>query len=181
MRVPVDLHADDLDTRLRLINHLREIREADGVSTADLDAALGVAHGTVHGLERRTSWEARTLLRYARAVGRRITFDLHGIEPPGDDVYALTLAFGDTSTPERQDRVHWRQVCHELRQARRSRFTAVAMAARLGVTENAVHYWEANPDGSSLISAQRHARGLDGWLGWVVTEAPVHAVPNRRP
>jgi DNA-binding XRE family transcriptional regulator len=172
MRVPVDLHPDDLKTRLLLINELRAGRETLGISTTDLDAALGVAEGTNKALERRTSWEARTMQRYARALGRHLTFTIHNIRIPDDDVTAVVLAAGDTSTPQRVDKVHWRVTCHQLRAARRHRFTAVAMAARLGVTENAVHYWEANPDGSSIISAQRWARALDGWLGYDLTGSP---------
>lgn len=174
MRVPVDLHNDDLTARLLLIGELRASREARGISTAELDAALGVAQGTNKALERRTSWEARTIQRYARALGRRLTFTINNICIP-DDVTAVVLAAGDTSTPERVDRVHWRVTCHQLQLARRARFTAVAMAARLGVTENAVHHWEANPDGSSLISGQRMARALDGWLGWDLTDSPASA------
>lgn len=176
MRVPVDLHGDDLTMRLQLIDQLREIREAE-MSTAELDVGLGVAHGTSRALERRTSWEASTLLRYARAVGRRVVFDLHDVRIPDDgDLTAIVLAAGDTSTPEREDRVHWRRVCNQLRRARRANHTAVRFAARLGVTENAVHYWEAHPDGSSLIAAQRHARGLDGWLGYHLAVVPAYAL-----
>lgn len=180
MRVPTDLHEDDLKSRILLIGELRDVREERGVSTTDLDTAFGVAHGATRAMERRTSWEAATVFRYARALGRRLTFHVHDIVAPDDgDVMTIVLAAGDTSTPERADRVHWRQVCNELRRARRAKLTAVAMGARLGVKENAVHYWEANPDGSSIISAQRHARGLDGRLGWTLDAAPVHITPRK--
>lgn len=182
MRIPTDLHDDDLRSRLRLIDELRAVREDRGVSTKDLDAAFGVCDGTTRAMERRTTWEARTVFRYARALGRRLTFHLDNIDTPDDDdIVAIVLAAGDTSTPERADRVHWRQVCNELRRARRATHTAVAMAARLGVRETAVHYWEANPDGSTIISAQRHARGLGGTLGWTLTETAAHATPRPRP
>lgn len=172
MRVPVDLHPDDLSTRLLLVDELRAGREALGISTTELDAAFGVAEGTSKAMERRTSWEARTTQRYARAVGRRLTFVIHDVPIPDDDITALVLGSADTTTQQRQDHVHWRIICHQLRAARRAQLTAVAMAARLGVTENAVHHWENNPDGSSIISAQRHARALGGWLGWDLTRAP---------
>lgn len=165
MRIPTDLHEDDLLTRIRLAGELREIREAKGITTADLGVALGVTKKAVQGLERRTSWEAPTIMRYARPIGRRIEFYLDGLElPDDDDVISIIYASMEPTSPGQEDKAHWRQVFNDLRRIRRANHTAVHFATLLGVTENAVHYTETNPDGASIISAQRHARALGGQL-----------------
>jgi DNA-binding transcriptional regulator YiaG len=171
MRVPTDLHEDDLAMRIALADELREIREARGIDTGDLAAILGVTRTAVRALERRTSWEAPTIMRYARPIGRRIEFYLDGLEvPEDDDVISVIYAAIEPSSPEQEDKAHWRRICNDLRRIRRANHTAVSFARTLGVNENAVHYWEANPDGSSIISAQRHARGLGGRLGYRLHE-----------
>lgn len=165
MRIPTDLHEDDLLTRIRLADELREIREAKGITTTDLGVILGVTQTAVRGLERRTSWEAPTIMRYARPIGRRIEFYLDGLElPDDDDVISVIYAAMTPTSPAQEDKAHWRTICNDLRRIRRANHTAVHFATLLGVTENAVHYWEANPDGASVISAQRHARALGGQL-----------------
>ena len=171
MRVPTDLHEDDLASRIALADELREIREAAGITSGDLADILGVTRTAVRALERRTSWEAPTIMRYARPIGRRIEFYLDGLElPDDDDVMSLIYAAITPASPEQEDKAHWRQVCSDLRRIRRANHTAVGFARLLGVNENAVHYWEANPDGSSIISAQRHARALGGRLLWRLHE-----------
>lgn len=181
MRVPTDLHEDDPKSRLLLVDELRAVREEMGITTETVDAALGVSPGSTRSLERRTTWENGTIFRYARTLGRRLRFIVVDLAPPNDDIMAIVLAAGDTSTPERADRVHWRQVCNELRAIRRARFTAVDMARRLGVTENAVHYWETNPDGSTITSAQRYTRALGGHLGWELDKTLPLVAPRPRP
>lgn len=167
MRVPDDLHPDDLCTRLGLAGALRSHRETGGVTVAQVAAALHVDQSSVRRLEQRTTWEARTVMRYARALGRRIEWVLTGLTVPDDgDVLAAVYAVADTSLPERHDKTHWRQTCNDLRRIRRAGHTAAATAARLGVTEGAVYFWETNPDGSTVISGQRHARALGGALQW---------------
>ena len=184
MRIPDDLDPADAQLRTSLIGTLRQSREARGIVRRQIAEVLGVTGTAVHALEHRTTWEARTLARYARTIGWRIEWVLHDLAVPDDgDVMAIVIAAGDTSTPEREDRVHWRSVCNDLVRIRRATITAVALAARLGVYENAVHYWEGNPDGSSVICAQRHARALGGVLGWrlhQVASPLVHHAPEPR-
>jgi DNA-binding transcriptional regulator YiaG len=180
MRVPVDLHEDDLASRIALAGQLRGARAARGFSAADLAETLGVTAAAVYAFERRTSWEAATVMRYARATGGRVTFHLEGLELPDDgDIMSLIYGAVSAATSSQEDQAHWRQVCSDLRRIRRATHTAIGFAKILGVNENAVHYWEANPDGSSIIAAQRHARGLGGRLLWRLHET-VAAVPAPR-
>lgn len=171
MRIPDDLSIDDMVVRDRLATTLRLSREARGISYRQVAELLGVTTPAVYTLERRTTWEAKTVMRYARAVGFRIEWHIHDLVVPDDgDVMSVIIAAGDTSTPQRQDRVHWRAVCYDLVRIRRAAMPAATFAAQLGVTENAVSHWEANPDGSTVISAQRHARALGGSLSWWLHE-----------
>lgn len=184
MRIPDDLDPADAQLRDSLAVTLRMSREARRISRQQIADLLGVTVPAVYALERRTTWQAHTVMRYARTIGWRIEWQLHDLHIPDDgDVMAIVIAAGDTSTPERADRVHWRAVCNDLVRIRRRRCTAVAMGAQLGVHENAVHAWEANPDGSSVIAAQRHARALGGVLGWRLHETPTtlaHHAPEPR-
>lgn len=173
MRTPDDLTIDDLTIRAGLSDTLRQSREARGIGRRRLGEILGVTSANVYALEHRTTWEARTIMRYARAIGLRIEWVLHNlVVPDDDDIMAVIIQAGDTSTPERADRVHWRAVCCDLVRIRRATTTAVEFAHRIGIHDNALHHWEANPDGSSVITAQRHARALGGHLGWALHEAP---------
>ncbi len=173
MRIPDDLSPTDTLVREELASTLRTFRQARGITRRQVADALGVTAPVVHDLEGRITWTGRTIMRYARAVGYRIEWlirDLVALDD--DDVMAVILATADQSTPERADRVQWRILCYDLVRVRRATTTAATFGARLGIHENAVHYWEANPDGSSVIAAQRHARGLGGSLGWALHETP---------
>jgi DNA-binding XRE family transcriptional regulator len=167
VNIPADLDPDDAVRREHLIDELRAAREALGLSRSDLADLLGVTTPNIHAIEKRTTWQARTIARYARALRSHIEWFLDDLELPDDgDVMAVIIAAGDTSTPERADRVAWRGLCNDLVRIRRATCSAVEMGRRLGIHENTVHHWEANPDGSSVIAAQRHARGLAGRLSW---------------
>lgn len=167
MRLPQDLDPVDADLRRSLIDTLRISRESRGMVRRPVAEQLGITVPALFHLEHRTSWFARTVMRYGRVIGWRIEWVLFDLDVPDDgDIMAEILAAGDTSTPERADRVHWRTVCYNLVRIRRATCTAVAMGVRCGIHENAVHHWEANPDGSTVIAAQRHARALGGALGW---------------
>lgn len=169
VNIPADLDPEDADRRAQLIDQLRGSREARSIALTDVAVLLGVTAPNIHGIEHRTTWEARTLARYGRAIGRRIEWVLDGLElPDDDDIMAVIIAAGDTSTPQREDRVAWRAVCNNLVRIRRATCTAVDMGRRMRVHENTLHHWEANPDGSTVIAAQRHARALGGRLGWLV-------------
>jgi len=167
VRIPADIDPDDARRRTALIDDLRTARERRGLSRKDIADLLGVTTPNVHAIEGRTTWQASTISRYARAVGHRVEWLLEDLTvPDDDDVMAVIIAAGDTSTPERADRVAWRALCNDLVRIRRATYSAVDMGRIIGIHENAVHHWEANPDGSSVIAAQRHARGLGGRLGW---------------
>lgn len=166
VRIPIDLDPADARSRAQLIDELRAARESQQMGLKEIAEQLDVTSPSVFGIEHRTTWQARTLTRYARAVGRRVEWLLHDLPVPDDDVMSYVLAGADTSTPERADQVAWRLLCHDLVRTRRAMCSAVEMARRTGIHQNGVHHWEENPDGSSVIAAQRHARALGGRLGW---------------
>lgn len=185
VKIPADLDPADAQLRASLADTLRLSREARAISRQQIADYLGITAAAVWSVERaRTTWEARTIMRYSRTIGLRIEWVLHGLQIPDDgDVMAVIIAAGDTSTPEREDRVHWRAVCNDLVRVRRAALPATALAAQLGLFENAVNHWEANPDGSTVVAAQRHARALGGVLGWHLHEIPtplVHRTPEPR-
>lgn len=184
MRIPDDLHADDLVSREHLLASLRSSRHARGITHAAIARLQGVSLGAARMAEHRTTWQGLTIMRYARAIGWRIHWSLEDLTVPDDgDVLAGILAAGDTSTPEKADRVHWKTVCYDLVRIRRATTSALAFADRLGIRENAVHHWEGNFEHSSVIAAQRHARALGGYLQWVLEPAPtplLAAVPAPR-
>lgn len=172
MRIPDDLHADDRLSRQQLIDTLRCSRKTRRLSLVRIGRLLGISTTATSAIEDRTTWQARTIMQYARTIGWRIQWHPIDLVPPDDgDVMAAVLAAGDTSTPVREDRVHWQRTCYDLVRVRRATITAVAMGKLLGVTENAVHHWETNFDGSSVIAAQRHARALGGRLDWALHPA----------
>src|SRR5438477_6249841 len=143
VRIPRDLDPADEQLRVSLCDTLRLSREARAINRRQVADLLGVTVPSVYATERRTTWEARTIMRYSRAIGLRIEWELHDLPVPADDdVMSIIIAAGDTSTPERTDRVHWRAVCYDLVRIRRAATTAVALAGALGVYENAVHHWE---------------------------------------
>jgi hypothetical protein len=173
LRIPDDLHPDDAATRRHLIDALRSSRQTRHLTYARVGQHLGISGTAIRTVEDRTTWQGPTVMRYARAIGWRIEWRIHGLELPDDgDVMALVLAAGTRSSPELADRVHWKCVCYDLVRIRRAMTTGVDMARRLGVSENAVHYWEGNFEGSSVISAQRHARALGGAFDWEIYPSP---------
>ncbi len=173
MRIPADLHPDDAATRRHLIDALRSSRQARALTYSRVGAHLGISGTAVRSTEERTTWQAVTLARYARAIGWRIEWRIHGLDIPDDgDVLAVILAAGSRATSVLADRSHWNCVCYDLVRIRRAETTAVGMARRLNVSENAVLFWEANFEGSSVISAQRHARALGGALDWEIYPSP---------
>ncbi len=167
MRVPTDLHPEDLQIRLALTRTLRRAREVDQLPARTVGDRIGVTPQAVRAVEAGANWEARTIMKYARGCGWRIEWMLTGlVVPKDDDIMAIVIAALDTSTPERFDAAHWRTIWNTLRRVRRAQLSAVDMAVILGVTENAVHWVETNTDGTAVITAQRHARALDGRLSW---------------
>jgi DNA-binding XRE family transcriptional regulator len=167
MHVPDDLDPQDRDTRTALIRTLHRIRDVDNITVKQVADRIGVAPAAVRNLEKHHNWQGATIMRHARALNWRIEWLINGLDlPADDDIMAIVIAAGDTSTPQRQDAVHWRNTWNNLRRIRRHQLSAVAMATRLGVTDNAVHHLETNPEGTAVISAQRHTRALGGRLGW---------------
>ncbi len=167
MRAPNDLDPEDRSIRIALGRTLRQIRDVDNISIRRIADRVGVAPAAVRNVEQHHNWTARIISRHARALDWRIEWVVDGLTvPTDDDIMAVIVAAGDTSTPERADAVHWRTTWNNLRRIRRGTCTAIRLASILGVTDNAIHYAETNPDGTTVITAQRHARALGGRLGW---------------
>lgn len=183
VRIPADLDPADAQVRQHLIDELRETRLRNRISVGAVANTLGCSRPHIYGIEGRITWEARTLARYARALGFRLEWVLADLELPDDgDIMAVILAAGDTSTPERADRVGWLTVCNDLVRIRRATVSAVEMGRRIGVHENTLHDWEANYDGSTVIAAQRYARALGGRFTWILHYDPRPAgIPGPRP
>ena len=169
MRIPKDLTEADLASRLHLGYALRTRRLAANITTRDLGTTLGISDAAVRGTELRSSWQARTVMRYARGIGHQIRWSLVGLVVPDDDD-VMAVIYDTISTEqvpaEQADKNHWRTLCNDLCRIRRHCLTTTAMSKRLNIKTTAVHYWETNPDGSSVIAAQRHARALGGHLTW---------------
>lgn len=173
MRIPDDLHPDDAATRRHLIDALASSRRARRLGYHRVGRHLGISGPAIRALESRTTWKASTLMRYARAIGWRVEWRIHGLTvPDDDDAMATILAAGNRGTAELADRVHWKCVCYDLIRIRRAQTTAVGMARRLGISENSLHYWEGNFDASTVTAAQRHARALGGALDWEIHPSP---------
>jgi transcriptional regulator with XRE-family HTH domain len=168
MRVPDDIDSGDRHQRGRLARNLIKSREAAGVTTEELGRRLGVTGTAVAAMERRRTWEVRTVQAWARALGRRLHLELVDLDVPDDlDVDLLTYeAARETATdPADVDRAELR-IAH--RNLVRVRYAAdvsdVEMGHRLGITDNAVRYFDQHPDGVSLVGLQRYARALGGRL-----------------
>lgn len=169
MRVPTDLHPEDLQIRLALTRTLHRARDVDQITARMIGDRIGVTPQAIRAVEAGTNWEARTVMRYARGAGWRIEWTLHDLAPPDDDddIMAVIIAALDTSTGERADAAHWRTIWNTMRRRRHAdQVTAGVLGARIGVTENAVHWSETNCDGTAVVTAQRHARALGGRLTW---------------
>jgi DNA-binding XRE family transcriptional regulator len=182
MRTPTDLHPDDRRDREHLAHTLDQLRIRHRISRAHIARELHVTAPAVTAFARRHSWSARTVMRHARALGYRLQWHLNGLSIPDDDgdILAVIYTVIPTTSSDQQDHQHWLAVCNDLRRVRRATCTTSDMAARLGVTDNAVRHWETNPDGSSVNSAQRHARALGGTLGWSIQHAGTPRIPLAR-
>lgn len=176
MRAPTDLHPADRANRDQLASQLRQIRVNLGISGAHLGTMLGYTHkSSVGAMERRRSWEIRTLQAWARALHHQFTLTITGLAVPrdGDPLNAI-YANQQPSAPAAIDRLLLRRTVNDLARIRRSRMSAERLASLIGCTEEVVCWSESNPDGARLASVQRVARALGGAL--VPGLAPVRAL-----
>lgn len=164
MKVPDDIHPDDLAERDRLATELTRIREAAGISLYEIDKANGVNRGVCWSLERRRSWRVPTIQHHARQLGHRITFQLNNLPPPpADDADALAVILSalTTTSPEAEDARHTAIVCNDLIRIRHALGVAQAeLAVRMNRTATAVRVWEEDHDRTTLVALQRYARVL---------------------
>jgi hypothetical protein len=80
MRAPTDLHPDDTRNRDQLAHQLRQIRTDMGISGPRLGTILGYTdRSSVGAMERRRSWEVRTVQAWARALNHQLTITLVGL------------------------------------------------------------------------------------------------------
>jgi len=71
----------------RLVRELRKIREAAGMTLAEVSAKTGMDQATLSRLEtgRQPNPTIDTLWRYARAIGRRVVLTHSDMEPRSND------------------------------------------------------------------------------------------------
>lgn len=66
----------DLPNRRRLITDLVRIREAQGLTQADVALRMGISQPSVAQFEKQTNWYMATLTAYARAIECDLNFRL---------------------------------------------------------------------------------------------------------
>lgn len=160
-----DLHPADLHARMQIRFQLRQLREDAGLSQSQFAELSGTAQTAVSAVEIAPAcgWRISTVQRYARHLGRRLTFRLDGIpEPPPGPLALLHHGHRSPVLTESWERA---VLCERLAGARvAARLRQLDVAARLGVTVQAVSSFERTPDGVLMVSAQRYARAIGGAL-----------------
>lgn len=163
MKIPDDIHPDDLAERDRLAGELIRIRETASITLYQIDRTNGVNRGVAWSLERRRSWRVPTIQNHARLIGYRLSFKINGLpEPAGDgDALAVILDSLTTTSPAAEDARHTAIICNNLIRIRLALgIPQVALAERMGRSATAVRIWEEDHDRTTLIAMQRYARVL---------------------
>lgn len=168
-----DLDPRDRTNRLALRTSLRTARETDGISQRELGERLGIDQPGVGRYERADNWRITTALRWARALNRRVVLRPTGfptaagrpvnwgtknsdIQDALRDVLGAMTADGDAS-----DDWTVAKLQSELAGIRVAcGITQLRLATRIGVTVQALSLFEGADHGTSVVMAQRHARGI---------------------
>lgn len=176
MKAVEDLHPADRNARVKLRTDLIRIRRLQRLSQRGLAERLGIVQAAVSDMETATRWRTPTVQRWARALDHEIVFVVAGL--PVDDAPTLLDACRP-SNPDAADR--WdRQQLHSVLVAARQQLgvTQFDLAARIGVSESAVHAIETAGDDLTVATLQRQARGLGGSLRFKVVPVPAEAVTH---
>ncbi len=165
---PQDIDDTDQTIRRQLAATLIRTRKDAGMSQDALAARLGVTQEAAGAMERRTTWQIRTVQRWARALDRVLHLHLRDLPlPPEPDITTITYqaALHTAPDPASHDRAALHLTHHTLNQARRqAAITDTDLATQFGVTTNAVRWFWDHPDGITLIGLQRTTRAAGGHL-----------------
>lgn len=140
---------------------------------------LGVHKARVGQIYGGNAHRVHLFQRWARAVGRRLTLDVEGLNLSEDgDALAAVYDAQQPTDPAACDQLLLRRVVNDLARIRRSRMYAAEFGVLIGRCENAVLWREEHPDGAHLALVQQTARALGGRLsvGLAPVEVPHAAV-----
>lgn len=80
--LPAKLHTrGDLRLRIELAEHLRLVRQTQGMSQRELAARMGKTKGIVTLLENTPNWRVKVFQRWTHALDLRIGFELANLPP----------------------------------------------------------------------------------------------------
>jgi transcriptional regulator with XRE-family HTH domain len=166
-----DLDDRDRFNRLALRAALRGDREAAGVSQRTLAARLGTDQPGVGRYERTDQWRITTVLRWARALDRRVVLRPVGFPAATRPMYwgkntdiegALhAILRSVTGAGEASDEWTVAKLQSELAGIRAAcGISQLRLADRIGVSEQALSQFERGGNGTRVVVAQRYARGV---------------------
>lgn len=166
-----DLDDRDRFNRLALRAELRDTREAESVSQRALAARLGIDQPGVGRYECTDQWRVTTVLRWARALNRRVILRPVGFPAATRSMYwgkntdiegALHAILGSvTGSGNTGDDWTVAKLQSELAGIRGAcGISQLRLADRIGVSEQALSQFEGGENGTSVVVAQRYARGL---------------------
>lgn len=168
MRRPVDLHPTDTANRLRLIQHLADLRRAHGLRINDIGERLGLGSNVIGQFENRTNPKISTVQRVAHALSHRLLLLVDappgfGLEDPCGRVYAALAEA--TGSAERRHEAQRSQTLARLVAGRRwLDYDQVTLAQHMGCSPSAVQQIEQDRKDPILSTYQRYARALGGVL-----------------
>lgn len=184
-----DLDPADLAARIALTDTLAGLRRRAGLTTRPYAALLGVSQGAVCAAERDPAPNPSVLscIRRAAAAGHRFDVRIVGLPVVHGDPLEETLAARRPAGPDAWADVLAALLMRRLNLARAELgLTIDDLAERLRISAAGVkhQYGEAN-GGLRLLTAQRSARALGGWLEFPLTRLEVphatHLVPTLTP
>ncbi|MEU7170344.1 hypothetical protein ABZ949_02485 [Micromonospora tulbaghiae] len=159
-------HPDDVAARRALAAELRRCRLRLGMTQDHLARILGITGEAVRGLEKRRddSWQVMTVATRARALGRRLSLTLTGVEVP-EAVYSRAEVERLVCLPVDADVLAVRLLVADLVRVRLALgLTLAELGVRLGCSESGAHRRERTSEVSRLATLQQHARALGGVL-----------------
>jgi len=169
-RTVVDLDDRDLAVRDALRLELTALRLAAGLSQRQVAIAMGSEASLVRGLERAGVLQSRTgtVLRWARALGKRVIIEPVGFPPPAKQRWPSRSAgveglLATIAQTEWADRDEWvaAGIAADLAGIRVAcGITQTELADVLGISEQAVSILETAGTDTMLVVLQRYARGL---------------------
>lgn len=169
-RTIADLHPDDAAARETLRTQLRAVRETAGLSQRQLGERLGTDQANIRRLEQQGVRQSRTgtVARWARALGHELVLEPVDLPSPslfrrpsrasGVDEILTAILHGPELTGPEWKAAHVMAQLIGIRNA--AGVTQHALAARLGLTYQAIAFTEQATADTALVVLQRYARGI---------------------